>query len=89
MFSKGSSNALEGWINGPQHHNRVHVWIGGSMLINTSPNDSVFFLHHCNVDRIWALWQDLRSNHGLPPHGTIKDRNCMNIDHYTSLARRT
>ena len=23
----------------------------------TSPNDPVFFLHHCNVDRIWALWQ--------------------------------
>ena len=82
VFSKGFSNALEGWINGPQLHNRVHVWVGGSMLINTSPNDPVFFLHHCNVDRIWALWQDLRFNHGYPPDGTIKDRNCMKIDHY-------
>jgi tyrosinase len=82
VFSKGFSNALEGWMNGPQLHNRVHVWVGGSMLINTSPNDPVFFLHHCNVDRIWALWQDLRFNHGYPPDGTIKDRNCMKIDHY-------
>ena len=27
VFSKGFSSALEGWINGPQLHNRVHVWI--------------------------------------------------------------
>ena len=23
-----------------------------------SPNDPVFWLHHANVDRIWAQWQD-------------------------------
>ncbi len=23
----------------------------------TSPNDPVFFLHHCNVDRIWSRWE--------------------------------
>ena len=23
----------------------------------TSPNDPVFFLHHCFVDKIWADWQ--------------------------------
>ncbi len=51
-------NQLEGWINGPQLHNRVHVWVGGHMAdVPVAPNDPVFFLHHCNVDRIWALWQ--------------------------------
>ena len=55
VFSKGFSNALEGWINGPQLHNRVHVWVGGSMLINTSPNDPVFFVNHCNVDRYMGI----------------------------------
>jgi tyrosinase len=49
-------NVLEGWINGPQLHNRVHVWVGGDMLPGTSPNDPVFFLNHCNVDRIWESW---------------------------------
>ncbi len=39
-------------------HNVGHRWIGGSMLSMTSPNDPVFFLHHCNVDRLWAKWQD-------------------------------
>ena len=82
VFSKGFSNALEGWINGPQLHNRVHVWIGGSMLINTSPNDPVFFVNHCNVDRIWALWQDLRFNFGYPSDDTIRDRNGQRINHY-------
>ena len=37
-------------------HNRVHVWVGGSMGPSSSPNDPVFFLHHCNIDRLWALW---------------------------------
>lgn len=45
-----------GLSGGP--HNLVHDWIGGAMGPNqTSPNDPVFFLHHANVDRIWALWQ--------------------------------
>lgn len=38
-------------------HNWVHRWVGGTMLNMTSPNDPVFFLHHCNIDRLWALWQ--------------------------------
>lgn len=40
-------------------HNGVHNWVGGSMSQSTSPNDPVFFLHHCNVDRLWAVWQAL------------------------------
>ncbi|CUU56644.1 tyrosinase [Parafrankia irregularis] len=49
-------NLVEGWVNGPRMHNRVHVWVGGDMLPGTSPNDPVFFLNHCNVDRIWESW---------------------------------
>ena len=22
------------------------------------PNDPIFFLHHANIDRLWAMWQD-------------------------------
>ncbi|TVZ05435.1 tyrosinase family protein [Trebonia kvetii] len=69
---KSFRNAFEGWIGyyedaaaaaaDPAHtpsslHNRVHVWVGGSMSPLSSPNDPVFFLHHCNVDRLWAQWQ--------------------------------
>ena len=66
--SRGSfRNTLEGWVNGPALHNRVHLWVGGSMLPMTSPNDPVFFLHHCNVDRIWALWQKKYQNSSYLP----------------------
>ena len=27
------------------------------MELPTSPNDPVFFLHSCNLDRLWNLWQ--------------------------------
>jgi tyrosinase len=59
-------NELEGWWpDAPTLHNRVHVWIGGDMAPATSPNDPVFYLNHCNVDRIWEDWQQ---RHGNPPY---------------------
>lgn len=54
--ASGHRNMLEGWIQGPQLHNRVHVWIGGDMSPGSSPNDPAFFLNHCYVDRIWEEW---------------------------------
>ena len=39
-------------------HNRGHGWVGGSMAMFSSPQDPIFFLHHANVDRLWAQWQD-------------------------------
>jgi tyrosinase len=59
-------NLAEGWPNGPQLHNRVHVWVGGDMLPGTSPNDPVFFLNHCNVDRIWESWMVQRGRTYAP-----------------------
>ena len=39
-------------------HNSVHVGIGGDMgSVPTSVNDPMFFLHHRNIDRLWAKWQ--------------------------------
>jgi tyrosinase len=64
-------NQLEGWYVPPGSdvqdgmHNLVHLWVGGNtgtMLWGTSPNDPVFFLHHCNLDRLWAVWR-----HQNPP----------------------
>jgi hypothetical protein len=52
-------NLVEGWIgpeSGPNMHNRVHVWVGGSMLPSTSPNDPVFFFNHTKEDELWAVW---------------------------------
>ena len=85
--TKGFRNGLEGWINGPQLHNRVHVWVGGlihtvagqtgSMGLMSSPNDPTFFLHHSNIDRIWVQWQDKHPDQDYPASGSIKDQNGM------------
>lgn len=63
----GHRNKLEGFINAPQLHNKVHRWVGETMRKLTSPNDPIFFLHHCNVDRIWAMWQARNPNQGYVP----------------------
>ncbi|MEU4746694.1 tyrosinase family protein [Actinosynnema sp. NPDC023658] len=54
--SGGMRNRVEGGL-APGLHGRVHNWVGGHMAQTDSPNDPVFFLHHCNIDRVWSRWQ--------------------------------
>jgi hypothetical protein len=78
-------NRLEGWLalageSNSQLHNRIHIWVGGDMGPGTSPNDPVFFLHHCNVDRIWALWQTAHpASAYLPASGGPAGHNLNDI----------
>ncbi len=79
-FTIGFRNRLEGFVTprgdnrvknaGSQLHNRVHVWVGGNMTLMTSPDDPVFFLHHCFIDKVWSDWQELqrRNNPEAAPH---------------------
>lgn len=74
--ASGFRNRAEGWIAGPQMHNRVHVWVGGSMLPLTSPNDPVFFLNHSFEDKLWADWQRQHPGEGyLPTTGAAPGHN--------------
>ena len=51
----GQTGALES-----DPHNAVHVILGGADGFMGDPNlaglDPIFWLHHCNVDRLWAAW---------------------------------
>jgi tyrosinase len=48
-------------------HNGVHVWVGGTMsMIPTAPADPIFWMHHANIDRLWAQWQT--AHPGLNPN---------------------
>ncbi|KAM0268535.1 hypothetical protein ACHAQH_009965 [Verticillium albo-atrum] len=38
-------------------HAQIHSIIFGDMGPASSPNEPLFFLHHANVDRVWAKWQ--------------------------------
>jgi tyrosinase len=72
----GFRNWVEGWYAG--NHNLVHVWIGGSMLPLTSPNDPAFFLNHCFVDKLWADWQEQHPDQSYLP--TVATANEIGID---------
>lgn len=74
-------NALEGGIglsSGHQMHNGLHGWVGGTngqmSYPSVSPFDPLFYLHHCNIDRLWAMWQadghdmDFPTTGGRPQH---------------------
>lgn len=58
-------NALESGAGVvPVHglHNSLHTWWGGGSVshmssVVVSPFDPMFYLHHCNADRLWAMWQ--------------------------------
>ena len=73
--------------SGESTHNRVHGWVGGllgatpeglkvlgTMGLPTSPNDPVFFLHHANIDRLWAEWQDAHRVDSYEPASGRTDR---------------
>lgn len=52
-------------------HNLVHRYVGGDMVLAASPNDPVFWLHHCNLDRLWSLWEQTTGKAApyAPTHG--------------------
>ncbi|XP_035667639.1 tyrosinase-like [Branchiostoma floridae] len=38
-------------------HNHVHIYLDGTMSdVPSAANDPIFFLHHCNVDRLFETW---------------------------------
>jgi tyrosinase len=49
-------------------HNDIHVWIGGFMgHPRSAAYDPIFWLHHCNIDRLWEVWRAASPNHIAPP----------------------
>lgn len=57
----GAQGVLEG-----NAHNMVHNDIGGWMPSASSPRDPIFFMHHSNIDRIWAVWNVNNQNSTNP-----------------------
>lgn len=43
-------------------HNNAHVIIGQNMVTGGSPQDPVFWVHHCMVDYCWAKWNNELGN---------------------------
>jgi tyrosinase len=52
-------------------HGSMHVRVGGPAgwmsAFNTAALDPIFWLHHANIDRLWAAWLARDSQHLNPP----------------------
>ncbi len=62
---EGFNEAIDGHL-----HGNVHVNVGDSTNMGNIPfaaRDPIFWLHHCNIDRLWASWNNAG---GLNPTGT-------------------
>jgi tyrosinase len=61
IHSNGQSGLLE-----MQPHNLIHGYVGGVMAQFFSPRDPIFWLHHANIDRLWAAWSASDPGHKNP-----------------------
>ena len=64
-MANGTMNTFAPAVEGI--HDSGHVWVGGTMLsITTAPADPIFWMHHAEIDRLWAEWQT--ANPGQNPN---------------------
>lgn len=81
----GAAQGFNSTINGGIHGN-VHVWVGNGVGMGSVPwaaNDPIFWMHHCNIDRLWASWNKA----GRPNPGgawasqtfTFADASCRQV----------
>ena len=75
-------NRLE---HGPGMHDSVHCIVGGTMCSARASNDPVFFLHHANIDRIWAGWQGQSEEHRSAYTGNTSRDEFMPVSPYTPV----
>ncbi len=76
-------NGIHSWVGGGwssvffdrNYDEQKIVFVGTLTALDTSPNDPVFFLHHCNVDRIWALKEDRDGPSYEPTSGAFEGWN--------------
>jgi hypothetical protein len=44
-------------------HDAIHRFIGGSMVMDNSADEPLFFVHHSFLDFLWDLWTDCSGYH--------------------------
>ncbi|NJK42232.1 MAG: tyrosinase family protein [Aquincola sp.] len=76
-------------------HFFTHVALGGDMAeFSTVGGDPIFYLHHCNLDRIWESWNRLGNKNPADPKYLNRkfafgDRSGKRVDLPVSASDRT
>jgi tyrosinase len=72
-----------GYLNCEYIHNNVHNWVGGDAGqmgdVPVAAYDPIFFLHHCNIDRLYAIWQTLYPKKWFRPAKILRDNGTWSI----------
>jgi tyrosinase len=73
-------NRVHLWVSGEMifAHQGGHEEVEGpfgTMAMNSSPNDPVFFLHHANIDRLWSVWMRRHGRVYEPESGAMHGHN--------------
>ena len=64
-FNHGGGNGMGKVEQTP--HGSMHMAVGGFMgAFNTAGLDPLFWLHHCNIDRLWTVWTRRDASHKDP-----------------------
>jgi tyrosinase len=63
-------------------HGSAHTSFGGFISsTSTAPRDPLFFLLHCNVDRLWAKWQRQNSRFNPAVVASFNNNNASPVGH--------
>jgi tyrosinase len=63
-------------------HGNVHVLVGNSTdmgQIPTAAGDPIFWMHHCNIDRLWASWN--KAGRANPKGAAFLSKTFVFADH--------
>jgi len=55
-------------------HDTVHRFIGGTMTLDNSADEPLFFVHHSFIDMIWAAWQDCH-DYDIVPAASVRSNS--------------
>ncbi|KAJ0302498.1 hypothetical protein COL516b_007033 [Colletotrichum fioriniae] len=73
-FGNKKDPQFENWGSIEDAHNAVHVYIGGYMGdVRIAAFDPIFWLHHANIDRIFAIWQACNPGKYVTPQYPTED----------------
>lgn len=65
-FQRGTTDAFEASIE-YRPHGSFHNIVGGVMAKMSAPMDPIFWLHHGQIDRLWAAWVAADNGRQMPP----------------------
>ncbi|KAF1814577.1 Di-copper centre-containing protein [Eremomyces bilateralis CBS 781.70] len=87
-----------GYLSLESVHNVVHVWTGGDGQFGNpghmaSPSvaafDPIFWMHHNNVDRLLALWQELNPTAWFDNNPRIRERGTDGLEPFNKDSNYT